>query len=174
MGAGRVPVAAMATVALLASLSGTAAADSGGSPDAITPRCVPADPGYVFGPQGYGFIEDPLVVKISGQTGIQLTRTMTADTTITGTVSGQLPGDIGGRVAGAQVQVSASISLAKDNGVAASYSWTARYDGDWPGVGARTGYGTWSYGRYSCAGTWVMTRSGTFDLPELDPYSAHG
>ena len=99
---------------------------------------------------------------------------MTANTTITGTVGGQVSGDVNSIVAGAQIQVSASISLSKDNGVLASYSWTARYDGDWLGVGARTGYDTWNYGRYSCTGTWVVSRSGTFNLPELDPYAAHG
>lgn len=99
---------------------------------------------------------------------------MTADTTITGNVGGQISGAVNGIVARAQIQVSASISLSKDNGLAAQYSWTARYDGDWLGLGARTGYDTWSFGRYSCTGTWVASRAGTFNLPELDPYAAHG
>ncbi len=131
-----------------------------------------ADPAYDFSGVRVSYIDSG---KVYGGGGVTLTLTETRTTTITGTIGGQVGGGVSFLIWSADAQVNGAISLAKTTTYTQTGSWTVPTNQatGWLAIGAQSSSMSWAYGSYSGSCKWVVSHTGTANLPTLAPYWHH-
>lgn len=165
-------VLALAVGVPAADATPSAAQHSGRGRGGVSPRGCLTDNYYKYSSVATSAIRHAIVY---GQSGVTLTITETAGTSITGTVGGSGTFTVGAIVAEAQAQVNASIAYTKTSSVTRGGSWTvpSTQSQGWLADGAQSRKMNWIHYQDHATCTTSTIGSGTANLPTLAPYIYH-